>query len=134
MAESSKEMGVCTSTNWPALSVTPSRPEMGGWVVMRVEDRRPEQPITLEEARPQIIRFLTLDEIRSLLTRLRTQTQVETLLSRNPETPGGPREPANAPPPGEAPTAAPEPPADAAANAAAPAANTTAPAPPAKAK
>ena len=105
-----------------------------GWVVMRVEDRRPEQPITLEEARPQIIRFLTLDEIRSLLTRLRTQTQVETLLSRNPETPGAPREPANAPPAGEAPTAAPEAPADAATNAAALAANTTAPAPPAKAK
>jgi len=98
-----------------------------GWVVMRVEARRPEQPITLEEARPQIIRFLTLDEIRSLLTRLRTQTQVETLLSRSPDTPGAPREPATAPPAAETPTADPQAPEDA------PAANATVPAPPAKA-
>ena len=69
-----------------------------GWALVRVEDRRPEQPITLEEARPQIMRFLTYDEIRNLLTRLRNQSRVETLLGRPAEGPGAPREPDSAPP------------------------------------
>ena len=69
-----------------------------GWAVVKVEDRRPEQPISLEEARPQIMRFLTYDQIRTLLARLRGQTQVETLLGRPAEGPGAPREPASAPP------------------------------------
>jgi peptidyl-prolyl cis-trans isomerase C len=82
-----------------------------GYAIVRVEDRRPEQPISLEEARPQIVRFLTYDQIRTLLDRLRQGTKVEVLLSR-PASPGGaPREPASAPPPGS----------PAAANAAAPA-------------
>jgi peptidyl-prolyl cis-trans isomerase C len=76
-----------------------------GWALVKVEDRRPEQPITLEEARPQIMRFLTYDEIRTLLTRLRGQTQVETLLGRPAEGPGAPREPASAPPAGSVPAA-----------------------------
>jgi len=76
-----------------------------GWAIVRVEDRRPEQPITLEEARPQIMRFLTYDEIRTLLTRLRGQTKVETLLGRPPEGPGAPREPDSAPPAGSNTTA-----------------------------
>jgi len=69
-----------------------------GWVIMRVEERRPEPPITIEEARPQIIRFLTLDEIRGLLSRLRSQTQVEMLLSRTEGAASAPPEPADAPP------------------------------------
>ncbi len=69
-----------------------------GWVVMRVEDRRPEQPISLEEARPQIVRFLTYDEIRTLLTRLRAGNKVEVLISRPADAGAGPREPASAPP------------------------------------
>ncbi|MBY0513552.1 MAG: peptidyl-prolyl cis-trans isomerase, partial [Gemmataceae bacterium] len=39
----------------------------GGWAILRVEDRRQESPPTLEEARPQILRFLTYDEVRQLL-------------------------------------------------------------------
>ena len=88
-----------------------------GWAVVKVEDRRPEQPISLEEARPQIMRFLTYDQIRTLLARLRGHTQVETLLGRPAEGPGAPREPASAPP---AAPAQPAPPAGS---------NSTAPAP-----
>jgi peptidyl-prolyl cis-trans isomerase C len=69
-----------------------------GWVVMKVEDRRPEQPISLEDARPQILRFLTYDEIRALLTRLRQGSKVEVLLGRPSDAAGAPREPASAPP------------------------------------
>jgi peptidyl-prolyl cis-trans isomerase C len=67
-----------------------------GFAIVKVEDRRPEQPISLEEARPQIVRFLTYDQIRTLLDRLRRGTKVEVLLGRaasaNPA-----REPASAP-------------------------------------
>ena len=67
-----------------------------GFAVMKVEDRRAEQPIPLEEARPQIVRFLTYDEIRLLLSRLRGQTKVQVLVSQPAEAPGAAREPASA--------------------------------------
>jgi peptidyl-prolyl cis-trans isomerase C len=68
-----------------------------GWVVMKLEDRRPEQPITLAAARPQIIRFLTYDQVRDLLERLRSSAHVQTLIGPAPQVPGSPREPASAP-------------------------------------
>jgi peptidyl-prolyl cis-trans isomerase C len=52
----------------------------GGWALVKVEDRRLEQPITLEEARPQIVRFLTYDQIRDLLEKLRGRAKIETLV------------------------------------------------------
>jgi peptidyl-prolyl cis-trans isomerase C len=77
--------------------------------VVKVEDRRPEQPISLEEARPQIVRFLTYDQIRTLLDRLRMGSKVEMLLSRPADATGQAREPASAPPPGSKPPATPAP-------------------------
>ena len=65
----------------------------GGWAVLRVEDRRRETPPTLEQARPQIVRFLTYDEVRDLLEQLRGQAKVEMLLKpsrRRPAVPGAP--------------------------------------------
>ena len=59
-----------------------------------MEDRRPEQPITLEAARPQIVRFLTYDQVRDLLEKLRGQAKVQTFLKTTPDVPGQPREPA----------------------------------------
>jgi peptidyl-prolyl cis-trans isomerase C len=50
-----------------------------GWVLLKVEDRRPEKPITLDAARPQIVRFLTYDEIRNLLDKLRSGTRIDIL-------------------------------------------------------
>lgn len=85
----------------------------GGWAVLKVEDRRPEAAPTLEEARPQILRFLTYDEVRQLLEKLRGQAKVEKLIRGDPlSVPGAPREPANAPrkvnpPPAAAPAAPP---------------------------
>ena len=78
----------------------------GGWAVLRVEDRRRESPPTLDQARPQIVRYLTYDEVRRLLEKLRGKAKVEVLLSG--ET-GGASEPASAPPPASAPASVPPP-------------------------
>ncbi len=50
-----------------------------GWVLVKVEDRRPQAPIALDAARPQIVRFLTYDEVRDLLDTLRGHAKVEIL-------------------------------------------------------
>lgn len=65
-----------------------------GLALVKVEDRRPEQPIALEAARPQIVRFLTYDQIRDLLEKLRGEAKVQMLLKNDaaPTTP-----PADAP-------------------------------------
>ena len=82
----------------------------GGFALVHVEDRRPEKPISLEEARPQIVRFLTYDEIRTLLNKLRSASRVQVLIGA-PGKSGAP-EPASAPstaepaPPGKGPGAA----------------------------
>ncbi len=70
----------------------------GGWAVVRIEDRRLEEPITLEAARPQIIRFLTYDQVRDLLEKLRGRAKVETLIGAGEDVPGAPVEPADAAP------------------------------------
>jgi peptidyl-prolyl cis-trans isomerase C len=68
-----------------------------GFAVLKVEDRRQEQPISLSQARPQIVRFLTFDEVRDMLKRLRDQSKVKLLIGPPQEVPGGPTEPASAP-------------------------------------
>lgn len=65
-----------------------------GWVVAKLEERRPETPISMEEARPQIVRFLTYDQIRVLLQQLRSRTKVQMLVKPAPDG----KEPASAPP------------------------------------
>jgi len=80
-----------------------------GYALVHVEDRRPEKPISLEEARPQIVRFLTYDEIRTLLNKLRSGARVQMLISASPNQ--GAPEPASAPPgsfPKTPPAAAPD--------------------------
>lgn len=85
----------------------------GGWAVLRVEDRRKETPPTLEQARPQIVRYLTYEGVRQLLEQLRNKADVEILLNGGSAS----QEPASAP----APTRAPAPASPAPAAAAAPA-------------
>lgn len=110
----------------------------GGWAILKVEDRRQEDPPTLEEARPQILRFLTYDEVRQLLEKLRGQAKVEKLIRGDPlNVPGAPSEPASAPkgaprPAPAAPAAAPVGPPPPAKGSAAPAPRTTPPTPAAK--
>jgi peptidyl-prolyl cis-trans isomerase C len=70
-------------------------PVEGGVALVKVEDRRLEQPITLEAARPQIVRFLTYDQIRDLLEKLRGHAKVEILVKSDPAT--RTRPPADAP-------------------------------------
>ncbi|MGE5567371.1 MAG: peptidyl-prolyl cis-trans isomerase [Parcubacteria group bacterium] len=70
-----------------------------GFAIVKVEDRRPEAPITLETARPQIVRFLTYDQVRDLIEKLRGKSKVQVLLKAPPEVPGAPKEPASAPAP-----------------------------------
>jgi peptidyl-prolyl cis-trans isomerase C len=78
----------------PGSTVGPFQTE-GAWAVLRVEDRRKESPPTLEQARPQIVRYLTYDGVRRLLERLRGKADVDVML---PESPAAPPEPASAPP------------------------------------
>jgi len=68
-----------------------------GWVVMKVEDRRLETPVSLEAARPQIVRFLTYNEVRDLLEKLRRQSQVKLLIPPVAKSPDAAPEPASAP-------------------------------------
>ena len=85
----------------------------GGWAVLRVEDRRRESPPTLEQARPQIVRYLTYEGVRQLLEQLRGKAEVEVMLSGDARGPAA--EPASAPrtaaappaQPGQAPAVAP---------------------------
>ena len=67
----------------------------GGWAVLRVEDRRKENPPTLEQARPQIVRYLTYEGVRRLLEQLRGKASVELLMPE--ENAGQSEEPASAP-------------------------------------
>ncbi|MBS0411409.1 MAG: peptidyl-prolyl cis-trans isomerase [Proteobacteria bacterium] len=95
----------------PGQVVGPFKTEEG-FVVARVDQRRQEAPITLEAARPQIVRFLTYDQVKDLILKLRSKAKVETLIAPPADVPGAPREPASAPPsapiPGaEAPASAP---------------------------
>lgn len=53
----------------------------GGWAVLRVEDRRQETPPTLEQARPQIVRYLTYEGVRQLLEELRGKAEVNVTLN-----------------------------------------------------
>lgn len=75
-----------------------------GWVLAKLEARRPETPISMEEARPQIVRFLTYDQIRVLLQQLRERTKVQVLIPQAADA----KEPASAPA-ASAPAAAPAP-------------------------
>ncbi|MDB5470431.1 MAG: PpiC-type peptidyl-prolyl cis-trans isomerase [Caulobacter sp.] len=77
----------------------------GGWAILRVEDKRVEEPITLEAARPQIVRFLTYDQVRDLLEKLRGAAKVNMLTAKPQDVPGQPQEPASAPTGAPAPTA-----------------------------
>jgi peptidyl-prolyl cis-trans isomerase C len=74
-------------------------PVEGGYAVVKVEDRRLEQPITLEAARPQIVRFLTYDQIRDLLEKLRGRSKVEVMVKSDA--------PSHAVPPADAPRPSP---------------------------
>jgi len=67
----------------------------GGWAVLRVEDRRRESPPTLEQARPQIVRYLTYEGVRQLLEQLRGKAEVDMLLPGPAD--GEAAEPASAP-------------------------------------
>ena len=69
-----------------------------GWVLLKVEDQRLEKPITLEEARPQIVRFLTYDQVRDLLERLRGQSKVKLLVGPPQDGGSAPRQPISTPP------------------------------------
>ncbi|HKT53775.1 MAG TPA: peptidyl-prolyl cis-trans isomerase, partial [Caulobacteraceae bacterium] len=80
-----------------------------GWALLKVEDRRPEQPVSLDAARPQIVNFLTDEQVGDLLKRLRSKSKIQVMIPpANPDEPGALHEPASAPPEAaEAPASAP---------------------------
>jgi len=97
----------------------------GGWAVLRVEDRRRESPPTLDQARPQIVRYLTYEGVRQLLEELRGKAKVDVLLAAES---GAPQEPASAAPARPAPSPTPTAPTTTAPAPAAPPVATPAPA------
>lgn len=80
----------------PGATVGPIQTE-GGWAVLRVEDRRIEAPPTLEQARPQIVRYLTYERVRQLLEQLRGQADVDVLIATGGSARPTPATPASAP-------------------------------------
>lgn len=58
-----------------------SRPFEGdlGWHIIKVDDRRTEEPPTFDEVRPTIIQFLTLNQISRVLTSLRERANIATI-------------------------------------------------------
>lgn len=86
----------------PGTTVGPIQTE-DGWAVLRVEDRRTETPPTLDQARPQIVRYLTYESVRQLLEQLRGRADVEVML--NSDAVAAPATPAPAP---QTPTPAPK--------------------------
>jgi len=69
-----------------------------GWVVLKLEDRRQAAPVSLDQARPQIVRFLTYDAVRDVLQKLRAQNKIQMLIRSGPAGSAGEGEPASAPP------------------------------------
>ena len=67
--------------------VGPFRVETG-YALVKIEDRRKEQPIPMEQARPQIVRFITYNEVRDLLKRLRDHGKVKVLVKGPDNVPG----------------------------------------------
>lgn len=54
-------------------------PPVQTWVIARVEGRRPTPPPSLEEARPQIVRFLSFDQVSELVQTLRRGAEIRYL-------------------------------------------------------
>jgi peptidyl-prolyl cis-trans isomerase C len=59
-----------------------------GWHVLKVEDRRADEPPTFEEMRPRIVRFMTFDEIQRLIDVLSSRADVK-IISATGEEEGG---------------------------------------------
>mgnify|MGYP001356449529 FL=1 len=57
-----------------------------GWHILKVDDRRKEEPPSLDEMRPKIVQFLTLSEISKSLKRLRTRSEIQTITGGDPKT------------------------------------------------
>jgi peptidyl-prolyl cis-trans isomerase C len=72
-----------------------------GWAVLRVDERKPEPPPSLDAVRPQLIQFLTYDQVKDLVLRLRSQAKIQMLIAAPPAAPGAPAEPASAPQPAQ---------------------------------
>lgn len=51
-----------------------------GWVIVRVDERHREAPMSLDVARPQIIRYLTYDQVKDLILTLRQKARVKTMV------------------------------------------------------
>ena len=77
----------------------------GGWAILRIEDRRPEQLPTLEEERPVIMRYLIYNQVAGLLTNLQSNSKVQFLLPKTAIKDDEEQKPASAPN-GEAPDSA----------------------------
>lgn len=56
-----------------------------GWNILKVEDRRQEEPATFDETRPKIVQYLTLTEISKAIKSLRTRAEIQTITGSDPD-------------------------------------------------
>lgn len=56
-----------------------------GWHIAEVQNRRAPPQQSLEELRPNIVKFMTFDAIQSLLEDLRNESEIETFYALTPE-------------------------------------------------
>jgi peptidyl-prolyl cis-trans isomerase C len=71
----------------------------GGYALVKIEDRRAQAPMSLAQARPQIVRFLTYDHVRDMLERLRSTARIKVLVARRPQAAAAPAPHAEIPTP-----------------------------------
>ncbi len=69
-----------------------------GWHILQVDERRVPAPKTLDQMRPEIVRFLTFREISKILRALRADARLSTGRGSQPLPDLGDREPRIAPP------------------------------------
>jgi peptidyl-prolyl cis-trans isomerase C len=70
-----------------------------GFVVMKIDDVRPERPIDFDAAKPQIIKFQTLAVTKDVIDDLRKDAKIKILVEQPKPAAGAQREPDSAPAP-----------------------------------
>ena len=70
--------------NTPVGSVSAPFQTEDGWELLRVQERRKKAPETLEEMRPDIVRFMTLSEINNILRELRASAEIQRMPGTTP--------------------------------------------------
>lgn len=80
----------------PVGEISPPFRSEYGWHVLKVEDRRAEDPPTFEDMRPRIVRFMTFDEIQRLIDVLHARSDIRVVTGPDASEPSEVIEPPSA--------------------------------------